>query len=110
MQPSERTHLPEMAGKTSISYLLSSVFLVGLVLSSLLVYSTFVNYRVGAVRDMAQADAKRISHLVFEHLYSVMRKGSNRTEIDDLVHHITAIDCVHNRVADFVVGLLSGHD
>jgi len=88
MQPSERTHLPEMAGKTSISYLLSSVFLVGLLLSSLLVYSTFVNYRVGAVRDMAQADAKRISHLVFEHLYSVMRKGSNRTEIDDLVHHI----------------------
>ncbi len=88
MQPSQRTHLPEMAGKYSISYLLSGVFLVGLLLSSLLVYSAFVNYRVSAVRDMAQADAKRISHLVFEHLYSVMRKGSNRMEIDDLVHHI----------------------
>lgn len=78
------------SGQTSIGKLLIGIFIAGLIITSLLVYSTFLSYRVGAVQDMAQADAKRISHLVFEHLYSVMRKGSNRAEIDDLVHHIQA--------------------
>ena len=102
MHAPKRTDLPQIAGQTSISYLLSSVFLVGLLLTSLLVYSAFVNYRVGAVRDMAQADAKRISHLVFEHLYSVMRKGSNRSEIDDLVHHI------QQQLPDYKVQIVRG--
>lgn len=78
------------AGQASIGNLLTGVFLAGLVITALLVYSAFVSYRSGAVRDMAQDEAKRISHLVFEHFYSVMRKGSNRSEIDDLVHHIQA--------------------
>jgi len=75
-------------GRVSISHLLLVIFLVGLVISSLALYSTFISYRLGAVREMAKADGQRISHLVFEHLYSVMRKGANQAEIDDLVHHI----------------------
>lgn len=75
-------------GRVSISHLLLMIFLVGVLASSLAVYSGFVSYRVVAVRDMASADAQRISHLVFEHFYSVMSKGASRGEIDDLVHHI----------------------
>lgn len=79
---------PKENGRAAIAQLLVGIFLTGLLLTVLLVYSAFVSYRVGAVRDMAVADAQRISHLVFEHLYSVMRKGVNRDELDDLVHHI----------------------
>lgn len=78
----------QRSGPDSIGKLLVVVFLVGLIVTSILVYSAFIGYRVGAVRDMAQADAQRISHLVFEHLYSVMQKGATRAELDDLVHHI----------------------
>ena len=80
--------LSRNVGQISIGNLLAGVFLAGLIVASLVVYSAFISYRVGAVRDMAQADAKRISHLVFEHLYSVMRKGADRQELDDLIHHI----------------------
>lgn len=90
------------AGQASIGNLLAGIFLAGLVITSLLVYSAFVSYRVGAVRDMAQADAQRISHLVFEHLYSVMRKGSDRNELDDLIHHI------QNQLPDYEVSVIRG--
>jgi diguanylate cyclase (GGDEF)-like protein len=76
------------SGQASIGNLLAVVFLIGLIVTAILVYSAFIGYRVSAVRDMAQADAQRISHLVFEHLYSVMQKGATRAELDDLVHHI----------------------
>lgn len=86
----------------SIGNLLAGIFLVGLVISSILVYLAFTGYQGGAVRELAQADAERISHLVFEHFYSVMRKGSNREEIDDLVHHI------RNQLPDYQVSIIRG--
>lgn len=89
-------------GRVSISHLLLVIFLVGLLTSSLAVYSTFVSYRAGAVREMAKADGQRISHLVFEHFYSVMRKGASRDEIDDLVHHI------QNQLPNYEVTIVRG--
>jgi diguanylate cyclase (GGDEF)-like protein len=75
-------------GSASIGNLLLGVFVAGLLISALAVYSTFNAYRASTVHGMARADAKRISQMVFEHLYSVMRKGWTRTEIDDVIHHI----------------------
>ncbi len=77
-----------ITGSASIGNLLLGVFVAGLLISALAVYSTFNAYRQSTVHDMARADAKRISQMVFEHLYSVMRKGWTRTEIDDVIHHI----------------------
>ncbi|MEY4591744.1 MAG: hypothetical protein RIR18_639 [Pseudomonadota bacterium] len=90
------------SGRTSISRLLLIIFLAGLVVSSFVVYSVFLTYRVSAVSDMAKADGRRISHLVFEHFYSVMRKGATRGEIDDLVHHI------QNQLPDYEVTIIRG--
>ena len=89
-------------GRVSIAHLLLVIFLVGLLTSALALYSTFISYRLGAVREMAKADGQRISHLVFEHFYSVMRKGASRDEIDDLVHHI------QNQLPNYEVTIIRG--
>ena len=90
------------SGRLTIGRLLLVVFVVGLLVSSALVYFAFSAYRSGAVRTMAHADGARIAHLVYENLYSVMRKGSNRAELDDLVHHIQL------RLPDYRVTILRG--
>lgn len=72
----------------SIGHLLMRVFAFGLLIGVCLVYVAFENYRSHAVSNMASAEGARISRLVFEHMYSVMRKGVTREEVDDLTHHI----------------------
>jgi c-di-GMP phosphodiesterase len=72
----------------SIGWLLIVVFGTGLLVASVLVYTMFVSYRMTAVSNMAKADGQRIASLAFEHLYSVMRKGSERAEIDELIQHV----------------------
>ena len=74
--------------QVSIGHLLLAVFGIGVLVATIVLLLAFNNYRHGAVSDMARADGGRISHLVFEHLYSVMRKGVTRDEVDDLIHHI----------------------
>lgn len=102
MESPPRNGLRASHGATSIGTLLIAVFVAGLVIAALAVYSTYASYRQGTVRDMARADAQRISHLVFEHLYAVMRKGWTRDEIDDVIHHIQA------RLPDYEVKLIRG--
>jgi len=68
--------------------LLTSVFVLGIAIAALTVYTAFVAYRTGIVRDMARTDAQQVAEMVFEHLYSVMRKGWTRAEIDDVTHRI----------------------
>lgn len=75
-------------GAISISMLLAIVFVLGVVIAGLTVYSAFIAYRTSIVQDMARADTKQVAELVFEHLYSVMRKGWTGAEIDDVTHRI----------------------
>ncbi len=77
-----------LPGRLTIGRLLITVFVSGLLVSAASVYLAFTTYRMGAVRTLADADGQRIASLVYENLYSVMRKGANRGELDDLVHHI----------------------
>ena len=102
MNPPPKKPRRNLTGRTSISRLLLVIFLAGILVSSLVVYSVFLTYRVSAVSDIAKADGRRISHLVFEHFYSVMRKGADRAEIDDLVHHI------QNQLPDYEVTIIRG--
>ena len=84
----KQVHKSQDNGGVTISHLLVAIFSTGFLIASLVVYSAFSVYRDETVSHMAKADVDRISHLVFEHLYSVMRKGWTRAEIDDIVHHI----------------------
>ncbi|EKV29613.1 GGDEF domain protein [Caenispirillum salinarum AK4] len=45
-----------------------------------------------AVRRLATAESRRASQLVFDHLYSVMRKGWTRSEIDEIISRINRHD------------------
>ncbi len=76
------------AARLSISTLLIVIFTSGFLVASIIIYSAFSTYRNEAINRMANADVDRISHLIFEHLYSVMRKGWTQPEIDDIVHHV----------------------
>lgn len=78
----------DQKGAASIGSILAISIIAGIAIAAVVIYGAFVSYRINTVRSMAHADAQRISHLVFEHLYSVMRKGWTRNEIDDVVHHI----------------------
>ena len=86
----------------TIGQLLLIVFAFGLLIASLSIYLMFASYRVSAVRDMARTDGQHISKLVFEHLYSVMRKGVSRTELDELLSHI------RNDLPDYSVTVVRG--
>ena len=88
MERHKRSFIQKNIGALTISRMLMVIFCTGFVITALVVYSTFTIYRNETVSRMAEADVKRISHLMFEHLYSVMRKGWTRAEIDDIVHHI----------------------
>jgi diguanylate cyclase (GGDEF)-like protein len=98
----KRNNPPRTTGGTSISMLLATVFVVGVAIAGLAIYTAFVAYRAGVVREMAHADAKRISEMVFEHLYSVMRKGWTGKEIDEITHRI------HLRLPDHQVIVVRG--
>lgn len=89
-------------GRVTIGHLLLTIFVLGVLLASVVMYSAFLSYRVSVVRDMALNEGQRIAHLVFENFYSVMRKGSNKAEIDDLVHHI------QNRLPGYQVTIYRG--
>jgi len=58
-----------------------SIFSVALAFVLILVFADVV--RDNAVQDFALADARQTSQLVFESLYSAMRKGWNKQEIRD---------------------------
>jgi len=76
------------AGKATIGMLLVSVFVTGVVIAAVAIYVSFIAYRSQVVGSMARDDAKMVAELVFEHLFSVMRKGWTRAEIDDVTRHI----------------------
>ena len=66
--------------------LLLSVFSLMLALVLILVLSNVV--RDHAVHDLARADARQISRLVFESLYSAMSKGWNKKEIGAVIERL----------------------
>lgn len=82
-----RSHHPA-PGRASIGQLTSLVFLVVTLIASIMVYGAYRQQRDAVARQVGHAEAQRTANLIFEHLYSVMRKGWTRSEIDDVVHHI----------------------
>ena len=63
-----------------------SIFSLALAFVLILVLSNVV--RDHAVHDLARADARQTSKLVFESLYSAMRKGWNKGEIKEVIQRL----------------------
>jgi len=81
-----RTHFQN--SRFNIGGLLALVFILGLVVASISVYLMFHSYRVNVIRDVARDEGEHIAQLVYDHLYSVMRKGVTRQEVDELLTQV----------------------
>ncbi len=88
--------------KVGISMLLTIVFLIISALAAVAIYSAYKHQRDQVVRELGRAEAERMAHLVSDQLYSVMRKGWTRSEMEDLIHHVRL------RLPDYEIGVIRG--
>jgi diguanylate cyclase (GGDEF)-like protein len=71
--------------KLTLGKLLVLVSAISLIVALVMIFVLADVVRNRAVRDFARADARQTSQLVFESLYSAMRKGWNKQEIRETV-------------------------
>lgn len=57
-------------------------------IASVMIYVLSEKVRNHAIHDLARNDAQQTSKLVFQSLYSAMRKGWNKAEINDSIHRL----------------------
>lgn len=74
----------------TLGKLLVSLSAVSLVFAFLLVFVLSGYVRERAVHDLAREDARQASGLVFQSLYSAMRKGWNKDEIKDAIDRLNS--------------------
>jgi len=86
----------------SVSHLVASVFFFVTLLASLLLYSVYVQQKESVVSKLGRVEAQQTAGLVFEHLYSVMRRGWTRDQIDEVIHHIG------QRLPDYDISVVRG--
>ena len=88
--------------RTSIAVLLSVMFIIIFCAASLSVYGVYLHQRDAVINKLGRIEAQQTAKLIFEHLYSVMRKGWTRAEIDDVVHHI------RQHLPDYEIAIIRG--
>ena len=59
-------------------------------IASLLIYSLSETIRNRAIHELAREDAQQTSKMVFQSLYSAMRKAWNKAEINESIHRLNA--------------------
>lgn len=74
--------------KITLGRLLVSLSVFSVLLAFVLIFVLADVVRDHAVEDLARADARQTSKLVFESLYSAMRKGWNKKEIKQVILHL----------------------
>jgi diguanylate cyclase (GGDEF)-like protein len=88
--------------RTSIVVMLTAVFVIIFSIASLSIYSVYLHQRDTVISKLGQIEAQQTAKLIFEHLYSVMRKGWTRDEINDIIHHI------RQHLPDYEIAIIRG--
>ncbi|MBI4984962.1 MAG: EAL domain-containing protein [Rhodocyclales bacterium] len=78
------------SGPLTLGRLLMLLSFLSVVVAFLLMFFLSGVMRDRAIRELARDDAQKTSKLVFESLYSAMRKGWNKQEIADVIGHLNA--------------------
>lgn len=94
--------LSSKKGAFTVNAQVAIVFFSIAIISSLAIFGVYVNQRDTVVTKLGRIEAQQTAGLIYEHLYSVMRKGWTRQEIDDLIHHIG------NRLPDYQIDVVRG--
>jgi diguanylate cyclase (GGDEF)-like protein len=87
-------------GSVGIGALLTVVFLIISSLAALAIFGVYQHQRDLVVRQLGRAEAQRMALLISDQLYSVMRKGWTRAEMEDVIHHVRL------RLPDYEVGVI----
>lgn len=80
--------LADFVAKMTLGKLLVGLSVVSLVIASALIFAVSGAVRDHAVHQLAQEDARQTSQMIFQSLYSAMRKGWNKTEIKEIIARI----------------------
>lgn len=80
--------LLEIVAKMTLGKLLLVLSVISLVFASVLIFAVSGAVRNQAVHQLAQEDARQTSQMIFQSLYSAMRKGWNKTEIKEIIARI----------------------
>jgi len=83
-----------MKNKTSYAKITAKIIFITMV-CTLLVLFVYAEYmKKNAITKLAHVDAKKTSMLVFESLYSVMQRGWNRDDINEVIDRLNRVDSV----------------
>lgn len=80
--------LTDVVAKMTLGKLLLVLSVVSLVFASLLIFAVSGVVRDRAVHRLAQEDARQTSQMIFQSLYSAMRKGWSKSEIREIVERL----------------------
>lgn len=82
------SRLIEVVAKMTLGKLLLLLSVISLLFASLLIFAVSGAVRDHAVHQLAQDDARQTSQMIFQSLYSAMRKGWNKAEIKEIIARI----------------------
>lgn len=74
----------------TLGRLLIVVSLIAITVAFLLIFFLSEVVRDRAIHELAREDARQTSKLVFQSLYSAMRKGWNKADINDSIHRLNS--------------------
>lgn len=80
--------LLDFVAKMTLGKLLLILSAFSLIFASILIFAMSGAVRDHAVHQLAQEDARQTSQMVFQSLYSAMRKGWNKGEIREIIERI----------------------
>ena len=72
----------------TLGRLLILISVMAALIASLLIYTVSESIRDHAIRELARDDAQQTSRMVFQSLYSAMRKGWSKQEINDSIQRL----------------------
>jgi diguanylate cyclase (GGDEF)-like protein len=82
--------LLDVVSKMTLGKLLLVLSVISLLFASILIFTVSNAVRDHAVHQLAQEDARQTSQMIFQSLYSAMRKGWNKTEIKEIIVRINS--------------------
>jgi diguanylate cyclase (GGDEF)-like protein len=77
--------LLDIVSKLTLGKLLLALSVISLLFASVLIFAVSSAVRDHAVHQLAQEDARQTSQMIFQSLYSAMRKGWDKTEIKEII-------------------------
>jgi len=86
----EMKKITDRFARLTIGRLLIVLSILSMIVAFALIFAMSGMVRDRAIHDLARDDAKQTSHMVFQSLYSAMRKGWSKQEINEIVERLNA--------------------